>query len=119
MHGGVEEWCMDWYGGYTDSPATNPGGPQEGLYRVTRGGSHHTPVKYLASSRRMAMIPADSHSLTGFRIVETDVEPVPSGVSAVPRPDSTVVKARMVWHNSAEPFFAEPIPFVRDRKSVV
>ncbi len=113
MHGGVEEWCMDWYGGYTDSPATNPGGPQEGLYRVTRGGSHHTPVKYLASSRRMAMIPADSHSLTGFRIVETDVEPVPSGISAVPRPDSTVVKVRMVWHNSAEPFFAEPIPFVR------
>ncbi len=113
MHGGVEEWCMDWYGGYTDSPATNPGGPQDGLYRVTRGGSHHTPVKYLASSRRMAMIPADSHSLTGFRIVETDVEPVPSDISAVPRPDSTVVKARMVWHNSAEPFFAEPIPFVR------
>lgn len=113
MHGGVEEWCMDWYGDYTDSPATNPGGPKEGLYRVTRGGSHHTPVKYLASSRRMAMIPTDSHSLTGFRIVETDVEPVPSGVSAVPRPDSTVVKARMVWRNSAEPFFAEPIPFVR------
>lgn len=113
MHGGVEEWCMDWYGGYTDSPATNPGGPKEGLYRVTRGGSHHTPVKYLASSRRMAMIPTDSHSLTGFRIVETDVEPVPSGVSAVPATDSTVVKARMVWRTSAEPFFAEPIPFVR------
>ena len=112
MHGGVEEWCMDWYGGYTDSPATNPGGPKEGLYRVTRGGSHHTPVKYLASSRRMAMIPTDSHSLTGFRIVETDVEPVPSGVSAVPAADSTVVKARMVWRNSAEPFFSEPIPFV-------
>jgi len=112
MHGGVEEWCMDWYGGYTDSPATNPGGPKEGLYRVTRGGSHHTPVKYLASSRRMAMIPTDSHSLTGFRIVETDVEPVPSGVSAVPAADSTVAKARMVWRTSAEPFFSEPIPFV-------
>lgn len=103
---------MDWYGGYTDSPATNPGGPKEGLYRVTRGGSHHTPVKYLASSRRMAMIPTDSHSLTGFRIVETDVEPVPSGVSAVPAADSTVAKARMVWRTSAEPFFSEPIPFV-------
>lgn len=112
MHGGVEEWCMDWYGGYTDSPATNPGGPKDGLYRVTRGGSHHTPVKYLASSRRMAMIPTDSHSLTGFRIVETDVEPVPSGVSAVPAADSTVAKARMVWRTSAEPFFSEPIPFV-------
>ncbi len=112
MHGGVEEWCLDWYGGYTDSPATNPGGPKEGLYRVTRGGSHHTPVKYLASSRRMAMIPTDSHSLTGFRIVETDVEPVPSGVSAITAADSTVVKARMVWRNSAEPFFSEPIPFV-------
>ncbi len=112
MHGGVEEWCMDWYGGYTDSPATNPGGPKEGLYRVTRGGSHHTPVKYLASSRRMAMIPTDSHSLTGFRIVETDVEPVPSGVSAIPAADSTVAKARMVWRTSAEPFFSEPIPFV-------
>lgn len=112
MHGGVEEWCMDWYGGYTDSPATNPGGPKEGLYRVTRGGSHHTPVKYLASSRRMAMIPTDSHSLTGFRIVETDVEPVPSGVSAIPAADSTVAKAWMVWRTSAEPFFSEPIPFV-------
>lgn len=112
MHGGVEEWCMDWYGGYTDSPATNPGGPKEGLYRVTRGGSHHTPVKYLASSRRMAMIPTDSHSLTGFRIVETDVEPVTSGVSAVPAADSTVAKARMVWRTSADPFFSEPIPFV-------
>lgn len=72
MHGNVEEWCMDYYGPYTADDATDPCGPALGEYRVTRGGSHHTPVKYLRSANRSAMLPDDRHSQTGFRIVESD-----------------------------------------------
>ena len=62
MHGNVEEWCMDYYGPYTADEATDPCGPAQGEYRVTRGGSHHTPVKYLRSANRSAMLPDDRHS---------------------------------------------------------
>ena len=40
MHGNVEEWCQDWYGTYESDPQVDPVGRAEGLYRVTRGGSH-------------------------------------------------------------------------------
>lgn len=72
MHGNVEEWCLDWYGPYGEVEQINPAGPKSGVYRVTRGGSHHTPEKFLRSANRMAMIPEDKHSQTGFRIVEAD-----------------------------------------------
>lgn len=94
MHGNVEEWCQDWYAPYPTGPQTDPVGPAEGIYRVTRGGSHHTPAEYLRSANRMAMIPADRHSLTGFRVVQAD-EPLPTaGVDL------------------SKPFFLTPIPFV-------
>lgn len=70
MHGNVEEWCLDWYAPYSASDESDPQGPAYGEYRVTRGGSHNTPSQYLRSANRMAMIPSDKHSLTGFRIVE-------------------------------------------------
>ena len=74
MHGNVEEWCLDWYGPYSDEAQTDPTGPATGLYRVTRGGSHHTPTDYLRSANRMAMLPDDRHSLTGFRVVQSDIQ---------------------------------------------
>ncbi len=73
MHGNVEEWCADWYGAYLPGEQTDPAGPATGIYRVTRGGSHHTPTEYLRSANRMAMIPEDRHALTGFRVVQSDV----------------------------------------------
>lgn len=72
MHGNVEEWCLDWYGPYPAGEQTDPTGPPAGNYRVTRGGSHNTPEKYLRSANRMAMIPEDKHALTGFRVVQAD-----------------------------------------------
>ena len=73
MHGNVEEWCLDWYAPYAADEQTDPTGPETGLYRVTRGGSHHTPVQYLRSANRMAMLPEDCHSLTGFRVVQSEI----------------------------------------------
>lgn len=94
MHGNVEEWCLDWYGPYPGETQTDPVGPGAGEFRVTRGGSHHTPVQYLRSANRMAMLPEDKHSLTGFRVVQSE-NPL-SGAS----PDLK------------KPFFLSPIPFV-------
>lgn len=69
MHGNVEEWCSDWYGPYEALPQTDPVDRADGLYKVTRGGSHSTPERFLRSANRMAMIPEDKHWLTGFRVV--------------------------------------------------
>ena len=94
MHGNVEEWCADWYAPYPAEAQTDPAGPADGEFRVTRGGSHHTPTDYLGSAVRMAMIPEDKHSLTGFRVVESDILPTSPHID-------------LTW-----PFFAEPRPFV-------
>ena len=99
MHGNVEEWCLDWYAPYKAEPQTDPTGSVAGEYRVTRGGSHHTPLRYLRSANRMAMIPEDKHSLTGFRIVQSDW----------PLPVNGVDKSK--------PFFLPPVPFVVQPKA--
>ena len=95
MHGNVEEWCLDWYGPYSADEQTDPVGPADGEYRVTRGGSHHTPDEFLRSANRLAMIPEDKHSLTGFRVVQSD-EPLPSAAI-----------------DMSKPYFLEPLVFVK------
>lgn len=114
MHGNVEEWCADWYGPYTSAAQTNPGGPSTGLYRVTRGGSHNTPVEFLRSANRSAATPDDAHTQIGFRVVESETEPVLSTASAdVPRNMRDVKQGKHSWGSAGEdPFFLEPIPFV-------
>ncbi len=117
MHGNVEEWCLDWYGPYTVDDQVDPVGPLKGEFRITRGGSHNTPVKYLRSTNRMAMIPEDRHSLTGFRIVQSDY-PLPQQTETTEtisnqydRSDQNDVTTQVVDNN---PFFIPPIPFVRE-----
>ena len=70
MHGNVEEWCMDYYSAYDEAHTVNPGGPETGETRVVRGGSHNTPVEFLRSSNRSALLPEDRNLFTGFRVVE-------------------------------------------------
>lgn len=115
MHGNVEEWCLDWYGPYASDEQVDPSGPASGVYRVARGGSHHTPEKYLRSANRMAMIPSDKHALTGFRIVESDADLTLSGVAESLPLNRKDVKQRVAkWRpvSSEEPCFMTPIPFV-------
>jgi len=69
MHGNVEEWCYDWYGPYEKAEQTDPVGRVDGDFKVTRGGSHNTDVRYLRSANRMGTLPEDKHWLIGFRVV--------------------------------------------------
>lgn len=119
MHGNVEEWCMDWYAPYPTDGATltDPTGPASGTMRVTRGGSHNTPERYLRSANRMAMLPDDSHSLTGFRIVE-ETENVTNLVISSPderalAPTRKEKADQGNWEKAADTaFFAEPRVYV-------
>jgi len=80
MHGNVEEWCYDWYGPYEPYDQIDPVGRVCTDVKVTRGGSHSTPVYYLRSANRMGTIPQDKHWLIGFRVVIGDLpdtEPLP------------------------------------------
>jgi formylglycine-generating enzyme required for sulfatase activity len=69
VHGNVEEWCLDWYGPYEPQDQTDPVGRAHGDFRVTRGGSHSTELKYLRSANRLGTLPEDSSWLIGFRVV--------------------------------------------------
>jgi hypothetical protein len=112
MHGLVEEWCLDWYGPYLQDDQVNPVGPTVGEFKVTRGGSHSTPVEFLRSANRMAMHPDDSHSLTGFRVVQSSAKlqhyDQPTG------PEKVFEVVNKKWGSVADTtvIFKEPIPYL-------
>ena len=118
MHGNVEEWCQDWYGPYTVQFQIDPVGYATGDFKVTRGGSHNTPVQFLRSANRQGTLPEDKHWLIGFRVVMG--EP-PAGVPLPPpaakRWASDVTPGAIRWPKPAEmaakPRFEGPVPFVR------
>lgn len=113
MHGNVEEWCHDWYGPYEAAAQTDPVGRVTGQFRVTRGGSHSTPVRYLRSANRLGMIPQDSQYLVGFRVVQADL-PSTLPLAKVPLPglQQRVKQMPFVWKKETKPFFKVPIPYV-------
>jgi len=77
MHGNVEEWCYDCYGPYVETEQTDPVGAFDGDFKVTRGGSHNTDVRYLRSANRQGTLPEDKHWLIGFRVVIGEMMPPP------------------------------------------
>ncbi|MCF7920044.1 MAG: formylglycine-generating enzyme family protein [Candidatus Cloacimonetes bacterium] len=70
MTGNVWEWCWDWYGRnyYSSSPADDPTGPEEGLFRVVRGGCWYSDMPSCCCSFRPISQPFGSNYI-GFRIV--------------------------------------------------
>lgn len=112
MHGNVEEWCLDWYGPYLPGTRTDPVGYADGEFRVTRGGSHSTPVEYLRSANRSAMLPGDKHYLTGFRVVQADY-PESAPLHREAPADRSVSQQTHVWHKADTAVFMEPVEFVK------
>lgn len=70
MHGGVWEWCWDYYSEdfYSESPAINPVGPATGTKRVARGGSYWEPTMNCRSAMRAGYDPEKRDQDLGFRI---------------------------------------------------
>ncbi len=71
MLGNVWEWVSDWYAEkyYSTSPDTDPVGPDKGSYRVLRGGSWSSYVRYTRASLRNDINPDYGSSSFGFRLV--------------------------------------------------
>ncbi len=74
MIGNVWEWCSDRYGRtyYKDAPEKNPTGPENGNYRVLRGGSwFDTPPLFLTVSYRSWARQAERSPTVGFRCAKS------------------------------------------------
>lgn len=114
LHGNVEEWCQDWYGPYEGNPQVDPVGREEGLYRVTRGGSHSTLLCYLRAANRMGAVPEDKHWYIGFRVVCGEMPqtaPTPAPKVAL---WGRAVKQKNISLPAPEfPYFAEPLTYVK------
>lgn len=71
MHGGVWEWCSDWYDAeyYIKSPEQDPQGPAKGTDKVERGGSYDSVFWRSRSALRTSGDPKDREADVGFRVV--------------------------------------------------
>ncbi len=68
MHGNVNEWCADWYGGYPGGAAADPAGPASGVYRVLRGGAVASTAGMLHVAQRNLWRSQLTGRFNGFRL---------------------------------------------------
>ena len=73
MHGNAQEWCQDWYDDkfYASSSASDPLGPEQGVYRVFRGGSWRSPAVGCRSAYRFRNDPEYRDFSLGFRVARS------------------------------------------------
>jgi len=87
MNGNVAEWVHDYYSEdyYRSSPDRNPRGPEDGEYRVIRGGAWNSSVEAILPTHRSFSASVDDGCLVsdavGFRCVR---RPLPSEELAGP-----------------------------------
>ena len=68
MHGNVWECWSDWYGNYPVGNVKDPKGPEQGKYRVLRGGSWFVKAGYMRSYSRACDEPSARDHSRGFRL---------------------------------------------------
>jgi sulfatase modifying factor 1 len=74
MQGSVWEWTNDWYSTnyYKQSQKFNPEGPENGHYRVLRGGSWDDTAQSIQPTMRVRYEPWVKRSWVGFRLLSPD-----------------------------------------------
>ena len=72
MHGNVREWCLDWFGFYSEEAQIDPLGPALGSSRGERGGDFGIAAQYVRSAFRNYASPGSRYSPTGFRLLRME-----------------------------------------------
>lgn len=70
MLGNVWEWCLDWRGEYASGSETDPSGPEEGSFKIVRGGAWYFYPDSCRSACRNYYVPGRNEFYVGFRIVK-------------------------------------------------
>ncbi len=88
LSGNVFEWVDDWYAEdyYAQTPAENPLGPEEGIYKIYRGGSYLSQDEQVNSIDRYFAKPEEHAADIGFRCVLTGDFYSEENGQQVPRP---------------------------------
>ena len=68
MHGNVWQWCQDRWGAYPKKDAADPKGPENGSFRILRGGSWYSIPLLCRSAFRYDADPGSGNFLFGFRL---------------------------------------------------
>lgn len=69
MSGNVWEWCLDWYGEYSEKSLINPCGPLSGTNKIMRGGGWGSSARSCRVTNRLGYNPDMHNNKRGFRIV--------------------------------------------------
>ena len=67
MGGNVSEWVNDWYDRYGEEAVTDPQGPEQGRYKILRGGGFRETSDAMRSTDRVVADPASRSEGIGFR----------------------------------------------------